>query len=107
MVASVDPVRFVLFVLWGVASSAVWAAGLRLSYRAWKRYGDRRSRRELMRDTALAITAVASTLAVLGVLFGEQGGTPRSVALAVALGAFLGAGIIYWTMRRAEEKGDA
>ena len=103
----VDPFRFFLFSLWGLTASIVWALVLRLSWKSWKTHRDRRAKRELLRDAALVVTSVGSTLAVMGVLFGEQGGTPRSIALAAALGTFLGAAFISLGLRRAEEKGEA
>ena len=102
----VDPLRLTLFLLWGVGSSVVWVAVLRLSWRSWIAHSDRRAKREVLRDAALVVTAIGSTFAVLGVLFGERGGTPRSIALAVALGTFLAAGIISLSLRRSEEKGE-
>ena len=107
MAVEVDWGRFTAFAVWGLSSSVVWALVLRLSWQSWKVHGDRRSKRELLRDAALVVTAFGSTLAVLGVLFGEYGGTPRSIALAAALGSFLGAGIVSLGLRRSEDKGEA
>jgi hypothetical protein len=105
--ADVDVSRFTAFLAWGVSSSVVWLLVLRLSWRSWRVHRDRRSKRELLRDAALMVTALGSTIAVVAVLFGEYGGTPRSIALAAALGTFLGAGIVSLGLRRSEEKGEA
>lgn len=92
--------RFLLFAAWGFTSTIVWGMVLSDAYGAYKVFGDKRSKRELLRDGALFITAFGSTLAVLGVLFGEQGTTWRGIALAAALGAFLGAGVVRLSLRR-------
>lgn len=102
----VDPVRFALFLLWGVGSSIVWLGVFHKSWVSWVTHRDRRSKREVLRDASLVVTAIGSTFFVLAVLFGEQGGTPRSIALAAALGAFLAAGIVALTLRKSEEKGE-
>ena len=106
-VADVEPVRFGAFVLWGIASTIVWGWVLLDAYDAWKEHRDRRSKRELMRDGSLFLTAIGSTLAIVGVLFGESGTTPRALVLAIALGAFLGAGIVTLGLRQSEKRGQA
>lgn len=105
--ADVEPVRFGAFVVWGVASTIVWGWVVLDAYDAWREHRDRRSKRELLRDGSLFLTAMGSTLAIMGVLFGESGTTPRALALAVALGAFLGAGIVTLGLRKSEKRGTA
>ena len=95
-----DVGRFAAFITWGVAATVVWGMVFSDAYGAWRQYGDKRSKRELLRDGALFVTAAGSTFAVLGVLFGEAGTTPRGLALAAALGSFLGAGIVRLSLRR-------
>lgn len=107
MASNVDPERFAAFVAWGIAATIVWGWVFVGAYNRWQEHRDRRSKRELLRDGALFITAGGSVLAVLGVLFGEQGSTPRAFALAIALGMFLGAGLVSLGLRRSEDKGEA
>lgn len=95
--------RFLAFALWGIASTCVWGMVLTDAIGDWRHYRDRRSRRQLLRDASLFVTAAGSTLAVIGVLFGEAGTTPRGLALAAALGAFLGAGIVTLSLSRARD----
>ena len=98
-----DVERFVVFFGWGVSSVLVWGGVLFGAYRSWTRHRDRRSLREVLSVAALFVTAAGSTIAVFGVLFGESGSTPRQFALALALGMFLGAGIVMLGMRRGTE----
>ena len=102
-----DTGRFAAFMAWGIASIFVWGWVVTGALLRWAIHRDRRAKRELLRDGALFITAAGSTLATLGVLFGEAGTTPRALALAIALGSFLGAGIVAVGLRRSEEKGEA
>lgn len=99
-----DVGRFVAFALWGIASTLVWGAVVTDALGDWHRYRDRRSKRQLLRDGALFVTAAGSTFAVLGVLVGEAGTTPRGLALAAALGSFLGAGIVTLSLRRGDHE---
>lgn len=94
-----DPERFAVFLTWGVASTVVWGVVLSDAIGQFRIFNDKRSKRELLRDGALFVTALGSTLAVAGVLFGEQGTTPRTLALAASLGAFLAAGIVRLSLR--------
>lgn len=96
--------RFVAFALWGIASTVVWGMVLTDAIGEFREYRDRRSKRQLLRDAALFVTAAGSTLAVIGVLFGEAGTTPRGLALAAALGAFLGAGIVTLSLARGTDE---
>ena len=95
-----DVGRLAVFALWGLLSTFVWGAVLTDAWGDWRQYKDRRSKRQLLRDGALFVTAAGSTLAVLGVLLGEAGTTPRGLALAAALGTFLAAGIVSLSLRR-------
>lgn len=67
---------------------------LRNRRRAYATHRDRRSRRELLAGAALFLTALASTLAIVFVLFGQPGSGIRALILSIALGAFTGAGIV-------------
>jgi hypothetical protein len=96
-------VRFLSFVAWGVSSTVVWGLVLYHAYQSWTQHRDRRSLREVMSVAALFVTAAGSTVAVLAVLFGDPGGTPRQFALALALGMFLGAGLVMLGMRKGED----
>src|SRR5574339_957238 len=102
-----DHTRFLIFVGWGLASALVWGTVAFGAFERWREHRDRRSKRELLRDGALLITSLGSVVAVLGVLFGESGTTPRAIALAAALGTFLGAGLVSLGLRRSENKGEA
>lgn len=102
-----DHTRFLIFVGWGLASALVWGTVAFGAFERWREHRDRRSKRELLRDGALLITSLGSVVAVLGVLFGESGTTPRAIALAAALGTFLGAGLVSLGLRRSESRGEA
>lgn len=93
-------VRWVVYVIWGLGTTLVWAAALAGAYGGWRLYRDRRARRELLSTTGLFLTALGSSLAILLALFGEQGSALRQFVLAFALGMFTGAGIVLVSNRR-------
>ncbi len=86
--------RIVVLMLWGGGTVLVYAKALSDSYGDFREYHDRRARRDLMADVGLFLTALCSALAVAFVLFGQAGTGVRAFATTIALGAFLGAGIV-------------
>lgn len=93
--------RLAIFMLWG--GGTVITFGLVL-WKRWERFRlHRRDRRRIVRISvrhdvisavALFLTAFGAAASIFMILFGEAGSTPRSFALALALGAFLGAGLV-------------
>ena len=93
--------RLAIFMLWG--GGTVITFGMLLVKR-WHRFqvhrSDRRRivriavRHDVLSAVALFLTAFGSAASIFMILFGEAGSTPRSFALALALGAFLGAGLV-------------
>ena len=95
--------RLILGAAWG--GGGVWGYGsvLRIRLRANRVHHDARTRRDLNSGLGLFITALGSGLATVFVLIGPEGASVRGFASAVALGSFLGAGLIM----RTEAKGEA
>lgn len=93
--------RFIFFLVWGIGAVAVYS-GVLLQRRArWHlhRHDRRRGVREDARGDyrtaiGLFLTALGAMLATAFVLFGEPGTGPRTLAISLSLGAFLGVGII-------------
>ena len=93
--------RFAIYLVWGIGTILVYAVVL---VRRWLRFQrhryDRRKavrrdvRKDVMAGAGLFLTALGSGLAVAFVLFGEPGSGPRSFMIALALGAFTGAGLV-------------
>lgn len=93
---------FPVYVVWGIATTLIWAVVLSDGYGSWKIHRDRRSKRDVLAFAAEFATALGSTAAILMVVLGEPGGTPRTVVLLAALGMFTGAGIVRLGMRKGE-----
>lgn len=96
--------RTLMFMLWGGGCVIVFSIVFSkrwLNYRRHRRDRRKSVRRDVRKDVvsgfALFLSALGSAAAVGFVLLGEAGSTPRSFALALALGAFFGAGIIMAT----------
>ena len=106
-----DTFRLGVYILWAVGSVLVWGRVFLLEYRRYDElpaYERRRmangrtslaavrSRvfRELVSDFALFLVALASAVSLIILVIGPEMSGPRGFALALALGAFLGAGIV-------------
>lgn len=88
-----------VYAVWALAMLYVWSDIVRLDWRAYKR--DRRNViPELASDIALLISAIAAALSIVALILGQDIPGLRGFALAVFLGAFLGAGIVKRTLRR-------
>jgi hypothetical protein len=86
-------VGVLLYAGWAAASAVVYAIVLWLAVRQLQRHRDRRSRRELYMASALFITSLASLTGVmLALADGDR--LVRLGTTALALGAYLGAGIV-------------
>lgn len=92
--------RFIVVAGWGVAVAIVYTLVLVRDYRAFIRHHDTRSRRDLLASFGRFLTALAACLAILGVLAGEYVVGLRGALTALALGAFLGAGLVELTDRQ-------
>jgi hypothetical protein len=94
--------RWIVYFAWGVASMTVWGMVVSDAWGRWQERRDRRAKRELLRDAGLFFTASGASLSIASVLLGETGSPARTFALALALGMFLGAGIVSLGERRNE-----
>ena len=83
----------VFYAVWAVLSVVVYGVVLVLSMRQLHRHHDRRSRRELYVAVALFITAIASLGGITLALMDSER-ILRLGTTALALGAYLGAGIV-------------
>lgn len=95
--------RLLAYLVWGIGTTVVYAIVMDGSYRDYIIQRDKRSRRELFEDVGLFATAVASNLAIVMVLFVEQGSDFSRFLTALALGAFTGVGILKLTERIAKK----
>lgn len=86
--------RFVAYAVWGLGTVLLYTVVLIRARRAYTKRRDRRARRDLIGSFALFITALASFLAITGVLWGPVGTGIRGFLVALALGAFFAAGIV-------------
>ena len=86
--------RVLTYIVWGIGTTLVYGYVLLRRMRAFRRRNDKRSRRELLTGIGLFLTAFASNLAVLVVLFAREAGQDaRSFFVALALGAFFAVGV--------------
>ena len=98
------PERLFVYLLWGFGTVLIFGVVL---FRRWLRFQhhrrDRRKavrrdvRKDMMSGGALFLTALGAAAGIAFVLFGEAGSGPRSFAIALALGAFTGAGLVMAT----------
>jgi hypothetical protein len=86
--------RIVLYIVWGLGTTAVYFVLMDRDYRDWLMRRDKRAFRELLESIGLFMTAFAANAAIFVVLFWQQGTDIRAFLTAVALGAFTGAGIV-------------
>ncbi len=93
--------RFIFFLVWGIGAVAVYGGVLMQRRTRWHLH--RHDRRRGVRDDAkgdyrtaigLFLTALGAGAATWFVLFGEAGSGPRVFATSLAIGAFLGVGIV-------------
>ena len=94
--------RFLVVALWGVSVAIVYLLVFLREWKAFLRHHDSRGRRDLLASFARFLTAIAACLAILGVLAGDYVVGLRGALTALALGAFLGAGLVELTDRRPE-----
>ena len=97
-------IRFIVIAGWGIAVAVVYSFILAREWRSYDRHHDIRSRRDLLAAFGRWIVAMASCLAILGILFGDYVAGIRGALTALALGAFLGAGIVELTDRKPEDE---
>ena len=98
--------RVVAYLVWGMGTTALYAFVMDGSYRDYILQRDRRARRELFEDIGLFLTALAANVAILLVLFGENGSNLRGFLVALSLGAFTGVGILKGTERYNRARSD-
>ena len=98
--------RLILGLLWG--GGVVWTYGsvLAIRVKANRAHHDRRTRRDVNAAIALFITALGSGLATVFVIAGSEGSGMRAFLTALALGSFLGAGLIMRSEAKTEAHDD-
>lgn len=94
--------RVIFLILWGLGCVVVYSRVLFLNVRTWRVRRDHRALRELLASIGLWLTSFASASAVASVLFAPVSSI-RGFWTALALGAFLGVGIILATERTKSE----
>lgn len=93
--------RLVVYALWAAGSVTVWGVVFCDDLRAYRSFPrNSRARRELVADFGLLLTSVACAVSIAVLLLGQDVPGLRGFTLAVALGAFLGAGIVKVTLAR-------
>lgn len=92
--------RFITIAGWGIAVAIVYTIVLVREWRAYARHHDIRARRDLFASFARFLTAMAACLAILATLAGDTLVGLRGALTLLALGAFLGAGIVELTDRK-------
>lgn len=95
--------RLAVLFVWGGGTVAAYGSVLARRVHAYRVHHDTRSRREVLAGFGLFLTALASCLAIVAVLFGEAGTSIRGGLSAIALGAFFGAGVIMASEVRSED----
>ena len=89
---------FLMTILWAFLSVGIWGSVFRDSLGAWHRYHDRRARREVIWAFTLFLVGVCACFAIAAFVIAPEGRGIRAALSAVALGAFLGAGIVVKTL---------
>ena len=100
--------RVVMYGLWAVGSMIVWGLVLRDDVRQYRYLSRRRmvERRHisiagaLWSDFALVLVAIAAGISIIAVAISQEFPFIRGFTIAIALGAFLGAGIVKYSFRR-------
>lgn len=99
--------RLVMYAAWAIACVSSWGYVFWDDLREWRlhyAHRRRRDRGELISDFALLITSIASATSLLVLIVGQEIPGLRGFAIATALGAFAGAGIVKATMKNRPEE---
>lgn len=106
--------RIATLLLWGGGTLIIFTI---VFYKAVRRLRDRRTdrrksarieaRRDVVVTFALLLVAAGSALSTYLVLFGEAASGARGVAVAIALGAFTGVGLVMLTEDGEQEQDEA
>ena len=91
--------RLIVLFLWGGGTVLAYGRVLLVRSRAFQMHHDRRAMRDLVSGIGLFLTALCSGLSIAFVLLEPYGSSVRGFMIAVALGAFLGVGIVMGTER--------
>ncbi len=86
--------RFFFFGIWGGGVVLTFSIVLWCRWRLYRRHHDRRSFRDLLEGFGLWLVAFSAGLAIGAVLFYPEAATARGLLNSIALGAFLGVGLI-------------
>lgn len=89
---------FLMTLGWALGSVGVWGSVFADALGSWRRYHDRRAKREVVWAFALFLVGLSSCLAIAVFVVAPEGRGIRALFAATALGAFLGAGIVVKTL---------
>lgn len=95
-----DSSRLLFYGAWGGGVVILFSIVLIRRMRGHHRHHDRRSFRDLLEAVGLWLVSFAASAAVASLVFYPEGTTLRGLLNALALGAFLGVGIIMATEER-------
>lgn len=91
-------IGFLMTILWALGAITVWGSVFRDALGSWHRYHDRRAKREAIWAFTLFLVGVCSCFAIAAFVIAPEGRGIRAALSAIALGAFLGAGIVVKTL---------
>ena len=89
--------RLLFYGAWGAGVVVLFSIVLIRRIRGHRRHHDRRSFRDVLEAVGLWLVSFAASAAVASLVFYPEGATFRGLLNAVALGAFLGVGVIMAT----------
>lgn len=96
-----DSSRLLFYGAWGGGVVLLFSIVLIRRIRGHRRHRDRRAFRDLLEAIGLWLVSFAASAAVASLIFFPEGATLRGLLNAIALGAFLGVGVIMATEERA------
>lgn len=89
--------RLAFFILWGGGCVLIYGVVFMNRLALYRKHHDRRSRRDLGEASGLFLVAGSAALAIMTVLFAPEAASVRGLVNALALGGFLGVGVIMAT----------
>lgn len=97
-----DSTRLLFYGAWGGGVVLLFSIVLIRRIRGYRYHQDRRSFRDLLEGVGLWLVSFTASAAVASVLWYPDASTLRGLLNAIALGAFLGVGVIMATEERAK-----
>jgi hypothetical protein len=101
-----DGSRLLFFVLWGGGVLVAFSIVLYCRWKLWKSHRDKRSFRDVLEAVGLWLVAAPAASAIGVLLVAPDQTTARGFLNAIALGAFVGVGLIMATDAMASVKKD-